>query len=172
MNQLPFTQHAVSADTLKWASWYFKRWSYPGFSFCFLCVSSYLHCEWATEQHLEKDKRIQQKIKRFKMKQAQRALLFADVRQFRCQWTFFIGIFREHFIILYEQVSVFMMCCAWGSTCGHAKHIDIFLRILDLVFVCCLCGQAHLCAYIWIIFTYLVFNVVLLISVSRWWVGT
>lgn len=47
-----------------------------------LCVSSYLHCEWATEQQLEKDKRIQQKIKRFKMKQAQRALLFADVRQF------------------------------------------------------------------------------------------
>uniref|UniRef100_A0A8C8A3E0 Chromodomain helicase DNA binding protein 9 n=1 Tax=Oryzias sinensis TaxID=183150 RepID=A0A8C8A3E0_9TELE len=39
---------------------------------------SYLHCEWATEQQLEKDKRIQQKIKRFKMKQAQRALFFAD----------------------------------------------------------------------------------------------
>uniref|UniRef100_A0A673K4L8 Chromodomain-helicase-DNA-binding protein 9-like n=1 Tax=Sinocyclocheilus rhinocerous TaxID=307959 RepID=A0A673K4L8_9TELE len=33
---------------------------------------SYLHCEWATEQHLEKDKRIQQKIKRFKIKQAQK----------------------------------------------------------------------------------------------------
>lgn len=45
-----------------------------------VCVSSYLHCEWATEQQLEKDKRIQQKIKRFKMKQAQRALIFADVR--------------------------------------------------------------------------------------------
>uniref|UniRef100_A0A8B9L8R4 Chromodomain helicase DNA binding protein 9 n=1 Tax=Astyanax mexicanus TaxID=7994 RepID=A0A8B9L8R4_ASTMX len=41
---------------------------------------SYLHCEWATEQHLEKDKRIQQKIKRFKIKQAQRAHFFADVR--------------------------------------------------------------------------------------------
>uniref|UniRef100_A0A7N8Y2F8 Chromodomain helicase DNA binding protein 9 n=1 Tax=Mastacembelus armatus TaxID=205130 RepID=A0A7N8Y2F8_9TELE len=39
---------------------------------------SYLHCEWATEQQLEKDKRIQQKIKRFKIKQAQRALFFAD----------------------------------------------------------------------------------------------
>lgn len=41
--------------------------------------SSYLHCEWATEQQLEKDKRIQQKLKRFKIKQAQRALFFADV---------------------------------------------------------------------------------------------
>uniref|UniRef100_A0A672G6Y2 Chromodomain helicase DNA binding protein 9 n=1 Tax=Salarias fasciatus TaxID=181472 RepID=A0A672G6Y2_SALFA len=45
---------------------------------CVCVVSSYLHCEWATEQQLEKDKRIQQKIKRFKMKQAQRALFFED----------------------------------------------------------------------------------------------
>ncbi|CDQ98981.1 unnamed protein product, partial [Oncorhynchus mykiss] len=43
---------------------------------------SYLHCEWAVEQQLEKDKRIQQKIKRFKIKQAQRAHFFADVRPF------------------------------------------------------------------------------------------
>ncbi|XP_054470354.1 chromodomain-helicase-DNA-binding protein 9 isoform X6 [Anoplopoma fimbria] len=42
---------------------------------------SYLHCEWATEQQLVKDKRIQQKIKRFKMKQAQRALFFADMEE-------------------------------------------------------------------------------------------
>lgn len=41
--------------------------------------SSYLHCEWATEQQLLKDKRIQQKIKRFKLRQAQRAHFFADV---------------------------------------------------------------------------------------------
>uniref|UniRef100_A0A8B9CWZ7 Chromodomain helicase DNA binding protein 9 n=1 Tax=Anser brachyrhynchus TaxID=132585 RepID=A0A8B9CWZ7_9AVES len=40
---------------------------------------SYLHCEWATEQQLLKDKRIQQKIKRFKLRQAQRAHFFADV---------------------------------------------------------------------------------------------
>ncbi|PIN97323.1 hypothetical protein AB205_0201340, partial [Aquarana catesbeiana] len=39
---------------------------------------SYLHCEWATEQQLLKDKRIQQKIKRFKIRQAQRAHFFAD----------------------------------------------------------------------------------------------
>uniref|UniRef100_A0A8C3RDS4 Chromodomain helicase DNA binding protein 9 n=1 Tax=Cyanoderma ruficeps TaxID=181631 RepID=A0A8C3RDS4_9PASS len=39
---------------------------------------SYLHCEWATEQQLLKDKRIQQKIKRFKVRKAQRAHFFAD----------------------------------------------------------------------------------------------
>ncbi|MEE6513208.1 hypothetical protein FKM82_020742 [Ascaphus truei] len=42
---------------------------------------SYLHCEWATEQQLLKDKRIQQKIKRFKIKQAQRAHFFADIEE-------------------------------------------------------------------------------------------
>uniref|UniRef100_A0A673JVN0 Chromodomain-helicase-DNA-binding protein 9-like n=1 Tax=Sinocyclocheilus rhinocerous TaxID=307959 RepID=A0A673JVN0_9TELE len=47
-----------------------------------VCCSSYLHCEWATEQHLEKDKRIQQKIKRFKIKQAQKAHFFADEEPF------------------------------------------------------------------------------------------
>uniref|UniRef100_A0A8C1WG21 Chromodomain helicase DNA binding protein 9 n=1 Tax=Cyprinus carpio TaxID=7962 RepID=A0A8C1WG21_CYPCA len=36
---------------------------------------------WATEQHLEKDKRIQQKIKRFKIKQAQKAHFFADMEE-------------------------------------------------------------------------------------------
>uniref|UniRef100_A0A670JD89 Chromodomain helicase DNA binding protein 9 n=1 Tax=Podarcis muralis TaxID=64176 RepID=A0A670JD89_PODMU len=39
---------------------------------------SYLHCEWATEQQLLKDKRIQQKIKRFKLRQAQRAHFFEE----------------------------------------------------------------------------------------------
>ncbi|KAM6430240.1 chromodomain-helicase-DNA-binding protein 9 isoform 6-T6 [Liasis olivaceus] len=42
---------------------------------------SYLHCEWATEQQLLKDKRIQQKIKRFKLRQAQRAHFFADMEE-------------------------------------------------------------------------------------------
>uniref|UniRef100_A0A8C6YDZ8 Chromodomain helicase DNA binding protein 9 n=1 Tax=Naja naja TaxID=35670 RepID=A0A8C6YDZ8_NAJNA len=41
-------------------------------------VTSYLHCEWATEQQLLKDKRIQQKIKRFKLRQAQRAHFFEE----------------------------------------------------------------------------------------------
>ncbi|XP_031756020.1 chromodomain-helicase-DNA-binding protein 9 isoform X4 [Xenopus tropicalis] len=42
---------------------------------------SYLHCEWATEQQLLKDKRIHQKIKRFKIRQAQRAHFFADMEE-------------------------------------------------------------------------------------------
>lgn len=120
------TSGLLGADSFKWATWYFKHFSYPGFSFCSLCVSSYLHCEWATEQQLEKDKRIQQKIKRFKMKQAQRALLFADVRQFGCQRTFIIGRLREQLIILHENVGVFMICCVWGSTCGPANTLIFF----------------------------------------------
>uniref|UniRef100_A0AAX7T9T2 DNA helicase n=1 Tax=Astatotilapia calliptera TaxID=8154 RepID=A0AAX7T9T2_ASTCA len=39
---------------------------------------SYLHCEWATLEQLEKDKRIHQKIKRFKTKQAQMRHLFQE----------------------------------------------------------------------------------------------
>ncbi|XP_061588745.1 chromodomain-helicase-DNA-binding protein 8 isoform X3 [Cololabis saira] len=39
---------------------------------------SYLHCEWATLQQLEKDKRIHQKIKRFKTKHAQMRRLFHE----------------------------------------------------------------------------------------------
>lgn len=37
--------------------------------------SSYLHCQWASVEDLEKDKRIQQKIKRFKSKQGQNKFL-------------------------------------------------------------------------------------------------
>lgn len=36
---------------------------------------SYLHCQWASVEDLEKDKRIQQKIKRFKSKQGQNKFL-------------------------------------------------------------------------------------------------
>ncbi|XP_068456620.1 chromodomain-helicase-DNA-binding protein 8 isoform X3 [Clinocottus analis] len=39
---------------------------------------SYLHCEWATLSQLEKDKRIHQKIKRFKTKQAQMRHIFQE----------------------------------------------------------------------------------------------
>lgn len=37
--------------------------------FLSLC-SSYLHCRWADLEELEKDKRIHQKVKRFRAKQA------------------------------------------------------------------------------------------------------
>uniref|UniRef100_A0A7N6BDE4 DNA helicase n=1 Tax=Anabas testudineus TaxID=64144 RepID=A0A7N6BDE4_ANATE len=39
---------------------------------------SYLHCEWATLEQLEKDKRIHQKIKRFKTKHAQMRHIFQE----------------------------------------------------------------------------------------------
>ncbi|XP_070700523.1 chromodomain-helicase-DNA-binding protein 8 isoform X3 [Pempheris klunzingeri] len=39
---------------------------------------SYLHCEWASLEQLEKDKRIHQKIKRFKTKHAQMRHLFQE----------------------------------------------------------------------------------------------
>lgn len=44
-----------------------------------LVLSSYLHCEWATLDQLEKDKRIHQKIKRFKTKHAQMRHIFQEV---------------------------------------------------------------------------------------------
>uniref|UniRef100_A0A8D0GZ08 Chromodomain-helicase-DNA-binding protein 7 n=1 Tax=Sphenodon punctatus TaxID=8508 RepID=A0A8D0GZ08_SPHPU len=43
--------------------------------FFILSFSSYLHCQWASVEELDKDKRIQQKIKRFKAKQAQNKFL-------------------------------------------------------------------------------------------------
>ncbi|XP_066536668.1 chromodomain-helicase-DNA-binding protein 8 [Hoplias malabaricus] len=39
---------------------------------------SYLHCEWATMEQLERDKRIHQKLKRFKTKQAQMRHIFQE----------------------------------------------------------------------------------------------
>uniref|UniRef100_A0A8B9LS63 Chromodomain helicase DNA binding protein 8 n=1 Tax=Astyanax mexicanus TaxID=7994 RepID=A0A8B9LS63_ASTMX len=40
---------------------------------------SYLHCEWASMEQLERDKRIHQKLKRFKTKQAQMRRIFQEV---------------------------------------------------------------------------------------------
>ncbi|KAM9500245.1 chromodomain-helicase-DNA-binding protein 8 isoform 1-T1 [Clarias gariepinus] len=39
---------------------------------------SYLHCEWATLEQLERDKRIHQKLKRFKAKQSQMRTFFQE----------------------------------------------------------------------------------------------
>uniref|UniRef100_A0AAY4AS85 DNA helicase n=1 Tax=Denticeps clupeoides TaxID=299321 RepID=A0AAY4AS85_9TELE len=39
---------------------------------------SYMHCEWATLEQLQRDKRIHQKLKRFKTKQAQMRRLFHE----------------------------------------------------------------------------------------------
>uniref|UniRef100_A0A8C3PCU2 Chromodomain helicase DNA binding protein 7 n=1 Tax=Chrysemys picta bellii TaxID=8478 RepID=A0A8C3PCU2_CHRPI len=43
--------------------------------FFLLSSSSYLHCQWASVEQLDKDKRIQQKVKRFKAKQGQNKFL-------------------------------------------------------------------------------------------------
>uniref|UniRef100_A0A8C8EV18 DNA helicase n=1 Tax=Oncorhynchus tshawytscha TaxID=74940 RepID=A0A8C8EV18_ONCTS len=41
-------------------------------------LHSYMHCEWATLEQLERDKRIHQKLKRFKIKHAQMRLLLQE----------------------------------------------------------------------------------------------
>jgi hypothetical protein len=46
-----------------------------------LSLSSYMHCEWATLEQLERDKRIHQKLKRFKAKHAQMRHLLQEVRE-------------------------------------------------------------------------------------------
>ena len=54
----------------------------PPLFLCFsLCppLSSYLHCEWSTLEQLERDKRIHQKLKRFKIKYTQMRNLFQEV---------------------------------------------------------------------------------------------
>uniref|UniRef100_A0A8C8SQR5 Chromodomain helicase DNA binding protein 7 n=1 Tax=Pelusios castaneus TaxID=367368 RepID=A0A8C8SQR5_9SAUR len=43
--------------------------------FLYSSSSSYLHCQWASIEELDKDKRIQQKVKRFKAKQGQNKFL-------------------------------------------------------------------------------------------------
>uniref|UniRef100_A0A8C7HT06 Chromodomain helicase DNA binding protein 6 n=1 Tax=Oncorhynchus kisutch TaxID=8019 RepID=A0A8C7HT06_ONCKI len=45
---------------------------------CFCTLFSYLHCKWATLEELEKDPRIQQKIKRFRTKHAQMKHIFVE----------------------------------------------------------------------------------------------
>uniref|UniRef100_A0A671LEZ5 Chromodomain-helicase-DNA-binding protein 8 n=1 Tax=Sinocyclocheilus anshuiensis TaxID=1608454 RepID=A0A671LEZ5_9TELE len=45
--------------------------------------SSYMHCEWASLEQLERDKRIHQKLKRFKTKQAQMRNIFQEVRPYK-----------------------------------------------------------------------------------------
>lgn len=56
-----------------------------------VCLSSYLHCRWADLEELEKDKRIHQKVKRFKAKQQLNSFI-TEVRhevcpaKGRCAW--------------------------------------------------------------------------------------
>lgn len=96
-----------------------------------VCVSSYLHCEWATEQQLVKDKRIQQKIKRFKMKQAQRALLFADVRPCGCVS---LSVCRHYVYTRHIWLLNMSRCaCLTGKAC---VCVCVSCVYLDVVCVC------------------------------------
>lgn len=52
---------------------------------CVSCFSSYLHCRWADLEELEKDKRIHQKVKRFKAKQQQLNNFITEVRRQNAQ---------------------------------------------------------------------------------------
>uniref|UniRef100_A0A4W3JV47 Chromodomain helicase DNA binding protein 9 n=1 Tax=Callorhinchus milii TaxID=7868 RepID=A0A4W3JV47_CALMI len=67
---------------------------------------SYLHCEWATETQLSKDKRIHQKVKRFKIKQAQRG-------------HFFVAMDEEPFNPDYVEIDRILeySCCEDKDTC-------------------------------------------------------
>lgn len=117
-----------------------------------VCVSSYLHCEWATEQQLEKDKRIQQKIKRFKMKQAQRALFFADVRM--CDWfvsgdVLYYPCRHKYLVIIYLFLFIF-----FGGGGLFVEDISISgcacLHNLVCLLGCNCTFSTHLRAYIWV----------------------
>lgn len=44
-----------------------------------------MHCEWASLEQLERDKRIHQKLKRFKTKQAQMRNIFQEVRPYKVE---------------------------------------------------------------------------------------
>jgi len=83
-----------------------------------VCSSSYLHCEWATEQQLEKDKRIQQKIKRFKIKQAQKAHFFADVRM-----PVFVCNFSKHSVLTKKKIFCRMICRLNAMSFSHMTII-------------------------------------------------
>lgn len=77
--------------------------------------SSYLHCRWADLEELEKDKRIHQKVKRFKAKQALNNFLteVSDLHFLLC---------RHFLFLLLVVVSQFSGCAADGG-CGRRKFI-------------------------------------------------
>lgn len=77
--------------SFSWCDWLFPS-----------CCSSYLHCEWATISQLEKDKRIHQKLKRFKTKMAQMRHFFHEV--IRTQyWLLLLSTVFFFFFFCYEM---------------------------------------------------------------------
>lgn len=135
--------------------------------FICVCGSSYLHCEWATEQQLVKDKRIQQKIKRFKMKQAQRALFFADVRtcDCLCLGTYCALPLCGHTLFVCLRTFLLVGVCLQSLVCflGHECMLNT---------ACLISEDRHICAHIFESLYSLIRYSMMFISVSRWWVGT
>ena len=117
----------------------------------FVRVSSYLHCEWATEQQLVKDKRIQQKIKRFKMKQAQRALLFADVRLCGCVFVCGRAVCRHYVYTRHIWLFGMSRCaCLTGNVCVcvcfvHLPRCCVRGCLIDSL--CFVCVGRHICVH-------------------------
>lgn len=77
--------------------------------FLFLLLSSYLHCRWADLVELEKDKRIHQKVKRFKAKQQLNSFI-TEVREVHvCVQVWFV---LSH-LFTFKRVSV---VCRWMTS--------------------------------------------------------
>uniref|UniRef100_A0A8C1E9U3 Chromodomain helicase DNA binding protein 8 n=1 Tax=Cyprinus carpio carpio TaxID=630221 RepID=A0A8C1E9U3_CYPCA len=68
---------------------------------------SYMHCEWASLEQLERDKRIHQKLKRFKTKQAQMRNIFQEVRPYKFE-------IRHTCHVLFGSPVVYYLV-KWGS---------------------------------------------------------
>ena len=66
-----------------------------------VCFSSYLHCEWKAATDLERDKRIQMKIKRYRMKQLQLNNYFNQVNESYCTF-----IVHDGHVILLGKVGI------------------------------------------------------------------
>ena len=78
-------------------------------SFC-VSLSSYMHCEWATLVQLERDKRIHQKLKRFKTKYAQMRTFFQEVRRglsffYKCFTFYFFDIQLPRISLLNKAIT-------------------------------------------------------------------
>lgn len=79
-----------------------------------------------------KDKRIQQKIKRFKMKQAQRALFFADVRLCDCVLNESVCGLSSFFFS--GDASLFL--CGGVYLCNLMYFRNVFFLHMDKMVVC------------------------------------
>uniref|UniRef100_A0A8C2BS82 Chromodomain helicase DNA binding protein 8 n=1 Tax=Cyprinus carpio TaxID=7962 RepID=A0A8C2BS82_CYPCA len=77
---------------------------------------SYMHCEWASLEQLERDKRIHQKLKRFKTKQAQMRNIFQEEEPFNPDYVEVDRILDEsHSVDKDNGEPVVYYLVKWGS---------------------------------------------------------